>query len=839
MAKYLNEEQKKEGKSYVQKNKTNKEKADKDLKSGKGFYGYFEGLEKPPKSKGSKPAELLELLNKIKEIKPFFRDKTPEMTPLTNYFYARYMASWLKNTGIAKSSLDMRKPINIGKKGNSADRYKMYCELIENVYGKEDDFLENLFPFDRVATVGTKAGMLQKQYGMLRAEERKKFRNISTKIKIPVSYQHKGKKSYGYTVAYYLEQYLKPNIKLNDLNRGMPLVLNKMDEPVFLEGGAYLISKGIDIVLAEDNRREKIESWYFGDDIPETDEEQIAWIQTPEYKSFENDEYLLRYMPYAGDGDDKYSHFIVEPDSDDPLSVFLKNDSFIATKKDKKWYTVGSFKWVSEGETFLPPNPQEYKSFEALGYLVESQMAHFATVSSETDKNEPGNTFEEVHIGLIGSKNRPGIAVYHANIFYHLLLAQARDPIANFDSIDQDIFAAGRLISIEAYLGEPLKILCYWLLSLRNYVEFKGINPNTETPNIVAPESISVSEAIIDERAKAEMTNALSKLQIAYYRCMFSMLKNKPFEYPKTLKAPREQKDKLGKDERKKFAEFADLSGLWSDLLNDLTTIIKGAKLINPKTISAILDYMYADGEGVITYPATMNPEIIEGTTDWGIEEVSKWLKFSYASNPTSIDTFIECASAVHASVGVTAYQNANSHVEGIKRFIKTVEEMGGYHYLIAILSEDQSDAIPDPESFRPKEVESYMPTGTRRNPSKLKKEAEAEQEYMVNIELELPVEVDFDNLPNKLEVETTKLFDRIHEGLDEEGIDEPAHIGTNGKILDLGWYVSGLDEAIDLLAHVTELYSELGIAGRGWLEWGQEEMRNNYTVDGYSFDDI
>ena len=150
-----------------------------------------------------------------------------------------------------------------------------------------------------------------------------------------------------------------------------------------------------------------------------------------------------------------------------------------------------------------------------------------------------------------------------------------------------------------------------------------------------------------------------------------------------------------------------------------------------------------------------------------------------------------------------------------------------------------ESDALPDAESFRPKNYESFMPSGTRKNPSKLKKKAEPDQEYMVNIELELPVEVDLDNLPNELQNEATKLFDRIYEGLEEAGIDEPAHIGTNGMTLDIGWYVTGLDGAIDLLAHVTELYSDLGIAGRGWLEWGQEEMRKNYTVDGYSLDDI
>ena len=103
-----------------------------------------------------------------------------------------------------------------------------------------------------------------------------------------------------------------------------------------------------------------------------------------------------------------------------------------------------------------------------------------------------------------------------------------------------------------------------------------------------------------------------------------------------------------------------------------------------------------------------------------------------------------------------------------------------------------------------------------------------------MNIELELPVEIDLQDEEN-----ATKQFDRIDESLSEAGIDEPAHIGTNGKTLDMGWYIFGLEEAIELLSDVTEIYSQLGMPGRGWLEWGQEELREKYTVDGYSFDDI
>ena len=51
--------------------------------------------------------------------------------------------------------------------------------------------------------------------------------------------------------------------------------------------------------------------------------------------------------------------------------------------------------------------------------------------------------------------------------------------------------------------------------------------------------------------------------------------------------------------------------------------------------------------------------------------------------------------------------------------------------------------------------------------------------------------------------------------------------------------YIKGLENASDTLTQVTEIYSALGIPGRGWLEWGNERLSQKYTVDGYSFEDL
>jgi len=370
-------------------------------------------------------------------------------------------------------------------------------------------------------------------------------------------------------------------------------------------------------------------------------------------------------------------------------------------------------------------------------------------------------------------------------------------------------------------------------MTLRSYVEFKGLHPETGTPRIITPKSLSLNQSIVDEQAQAEMTNSLSRLQVAYYRCMFAMLKNRQFQYPKTMSsggkfAPREKNAELCNKELK-YTDTVDLNELWSDLLHD-----SRIGIMNPEVMSKIVDYMYAKGKGVISFPATMDPEIGVKSDGWGTEDIGKWLKFSYAANPTSIDVFVECAAAIHSAIGMSDYLLAEDHVEGVKRFLEGVDVQGGYHYLIAILSDPGSDALPEGRVKEREGYDSYMPAGVRKNPSREKKEAEKEKEYVVNIELQLPVEID----PNDGE-KALKQFEIIEMKLNEEGIDDPANIGTNGKQLDMGWYVRGLDEAIDLLAEVTEIYSSMEIAGRGWLEWGQEDLRQNYTVDGYSYDDI
>ena len=82
-------------------------------------------------------------------------------------------------------------------------------------------------------------------------------------------------------------------------------------------------------------------------------------------------------------------------------------------------------------------------------------------------------------------------------------------------------------------------------------------------------------------------------------------------------------------------------------------------------------------------------------------------------------------------------------------------------------------------------------------------------------------------------------LLDRIEYKLGDAEIDEPSDIGTDGRTIDMGWYIKGLENASEVLTKATEVYSELGIPGRGWLEWGKEGLSKKYTVDGYSFEDL
>jgi len=825
-----------QAKKFIEKPSTKKDKKSKNVR---GFYGIVDGLEKPPKNKGkdgNSNEDLRKLLTKIKSVKPFFRDKAPLHTPLVNYFYCRYMAAWIQSVGAVESSFDMTTQVRVGGKTSPADRYETFCKLIEDTYSDDDSNIERLFPFDRVKTVGEKVGMLQQQYGLLRTEERKKFRNATKNQSVPVRQdEERGKNPqplrYGQTVAYYLSKYMEDGTRLTDGGkRGIPLsVKRSTGDTVFLESGSLLIAKGEDIRDAEQEEYKVIEKFIFGDraeDNPVTDDD---------IRAFEKEDFEVMYLPTSNDSKG-YSHYLLNPfDGDEnQLSLYLRDSDVFAT--EQSGYD-SMFLWISGGESFIPPNPMDNNSFAALGDYVESLMAHIATVSLEKKGNTPGNSFQEVRNGLIGSKNLPGIAVYHANVFYHLLLAQARDPISNWREIDSEIFSQGRMIGIEAYFGSPLVSLSLFLLRDKGYVEFEGINPNTNSPRIKDPARLSVSQSVLNEEALAEMANSLSRLMIAYYRCMYSMLKDLPFLYPKfshdSGSRQGEGEYNLKKDKSEggieaKQTDWIDLEALWDDLLTDVKTAE-----IDPLIMAKIADFMYAKGKGQLIYPATMDSTSAKSKGGWDTSSIEKWLKFSYSAKPTSIDMFVECAAAVFAAIGMTAYEGAKSHQNGINRFIGTVNQENGFPFLLALLSSDLSSALEGVE-LRERPGFAMMPPKARRNPVRKPKEAKEGEEYYVSIKLDMPVEISLNN-----EVEVMELLDRIEAKLDDEEIDDPSDIGTDGKTIDMGWYVKGLKNASETLEKATEVYSELGIPGRGWLEWGKEGLSKKYTVDGYSYDDL
>lgn len=825
-----------------------KERKSDKITNNRGFYGHLEGLEKPPKTKsGSQNAEeLRSLLEGIKSIKPFFRDKDPKLTPLVNYFYARYMASWLRTSQIPQKALDITRDVTVDGKSTPRDRFKKFCQLIEDAYSLDNETLDRIFPFDRVKTVEEKTGMLQKQYSVLRNEERKKFRTSSVKIKIPAR-ESKTKSrpaKYGNTVAYYLEIYTREENKLTLNARGMPQVLAKGTENVaFLEVGAILTGDGEDILGSENEEFSNFENWWFGGP------ENAAKASDEEREALNGEEFDLMYLPTASDPPG-VSHYLLDPDGD-KISLYLDDDFVFATSKNK-FEPEYEFKLVSSGETFIPPNPKDNKSFAALGDLVEAMMAHNATVAN--DENTPGNEYDEIHQGLLGRKNIPGIAVYHANVFYHLLLAQARDPIANWKSVDGDLMAEGKIIGIKAYLSNPLQTLCLWMLRNRNYIEFTGIDQDTNSPRISTPSRLSVSEAMVDERAKSEMTNSLSKLIIAYYRSMYSMLRSKPFLFPKLSTPDKEPDGKQGYgeydpkktvtyDDKKKETknlqdgmdvketDWIDLAKLWDDLIAD----VQRAE-IDPVTMAKIVDFMFNRGAGRIVFPATMDTLSAEEGSGWDEDSIEDWLSFTFSAKPTDIGAYVECASAVYAAIRMTEYAKAENHAEGINRFLASVRVENGYSFLVALLSLDESDALEEVrDSLQPQQGMTFMPPGTKRNPKKRKpKQAKEDEEYYVSINLDMPVEISLED-----EFEVMALLDRIEDKLDDAEIDEPSDIGTDGKTIDMGWYIKGLKNASEVLTKATEVYSALGIPGRGWLEWGKEGLSKKYTVDGYSFDDL
>lgn len=830
-----NEEEIRRIKSWI--NDLPKDRKTDKIQNTQGFYGYLEGLEKPPKTKpGSQNAEdLRKLLEGIKSIKPFFKDKEPKLTPLVNYFYARYMAAWLRATEVPQKALNVTRDVTVSGKGSPRERYEKFCDLIETAYSIDNATLERIFPFDRVKTVGDKVGMLQKQYSVLRNEERKKFRTSSVKIKVPPRESKTKSKpaKYGNTVAYYIEKYIKDETKLTLNTRGMPQVLKKgSDDVAFLEVGATITGDGEDIRRAESPEYAAFEAWWFGGKVEAdnaSDEERAV---------LDKEIFDLMYLPTPSDAEG-ISHYLLDPDGE-RISVYLEDEGVFATKEND-FDPPLDFKLTASGETFIPPNPKDNKSFAALGDVVESLMAHIATVAN--DSIYPGNEYDEIHNGLLGAKNLPGIAVYHANVFYHLLLAQARDPIANWREIDENLLAEGKIIGIEAYLVNPLQTLVLWMLRNRNYIDFAGIDRNTNSPRIKSPERLSVAESMVDERAKAEMTNSLSKLIIAYYRSMYSMLRGKPYLFPKfegdnktkeydlKKKAKWDEKKQEWKDTQDGMdvgrTDWIDLSKLWDDLIVD----VQEAE-IDPVIIASIVDYMFANGSGRIVFPATMDTTSAERSKGWDKKAIERWLSFTFSAKPTDIGAFVECASAVSAAIRMTEYNAAETHHKGINRFLGGVGLENGYSFLIALLSIPESDALEEVrESLELKEGMTYMP---KRNPKRTPKEPKEDEEYYVSINLDMPVEISLED-----EFEVMALLDRIEDKLGDADIDEPSDIGTDGKTIDMGWYIKGLKNASEVLTKATEVYSALGIPGRGWLEWGKEGLSKKYTVDGYSFEDL
>ena len=144
------------------------------------------------------------------------------------------------------------------------------------------------------------------------------------------------------------------------------------------------------------------------------------------------------------------------------------------------------------------------------------------------------------------------------------------------------------------------------------------------------------------------MTNSLSKLIIAYYRSMYSMLRGKPYLFPKfegdnktkeydlKKKAKWDEKKQEWKDTQDGMdvgrTDWIDLSKLWDDLIVD----VQEAE-IDPVIIASIVDYMFANGSGRIVFPATMDSTSAERSKGWDKKAIERWLSFTFSAKPTDI----------------------------------------------------------------------------------------------------------------------------------------------------------------------------------------------------------
>ena len=330
-------------------------------------------------------------------------------------------------------------------------------------------------------------------------------------------------------------------------------------------------------------------------------------------------------------------------------------------------------------------DPNEARLFNAVGQVIEMIMLDNAVSAARGTKAFPSHTrYDETINALIGNTKAIGIATYHAQFHFNYLLNQLQSPFKDMNVQGEQIIG-GRLLAIEAYFGDPTKLMLYWMLNFRDYLDWGG-TADDGTPMFF--------QAPLDAQTKAEISayekNKLAHLILSYYRLSFAMLATKEVITSKG----------------KKPKGAADIKEYWTKLLSDANNDPPpGARFVQMLAYAfggvgeetRRKDVPYASWLPPPTQTATMT------TKQDSANLISKYLKWAYGQKPLDITWFGEVAAVYHAAKAISMSDDYASLVEG---FVEAVAKDGGHAFLFAILLNENSERNSIPEVPQPIQVE-------------------------------------------------------------------------------------------------------------------------------------
>ncbi len=329
-------------------------------------------------------------------------------------------------------------------------------------------------------------------------------------------------------------------------------------------------------------------------------------------------------------------------------------------------------------------DPSEARLFNAFGQVIEIIMLDNAVEAAKGTKQSPSHTrYDETINALIGNSAAIGIATYHAQFHFNLLLNQLQSPFQSMNVTDKDV-VGGRLLAVEAYFGDPAKLMLFWMLNFRDYLNW-GATAEDGTPQFF--------QAPLDARTRAEIDafekNKLSHLILAYYRLAFAMLTTKEVI--------------TGKGKKPKGA--ADIKDYWRKLLSDAQNDPPpGARFVQ------MLAFAFG-GLGTETrrtdvpYASWMPPPTqTKGMTtkQESSNLIDKYLKWAYGQKPLDISWFAEVAAVYHASKAISISED---YAEMVENFVDAVALDGGHAFLFAILLHEESERNTIPQTPEPIDV--------------------------------------------------------------------------------------------------------------------------------------